>query len=72
MRRLIGVGTPRGLQGRLQAVVQERLRDECLNEHWFTSVAHAQAVIETWRREYNDERPKKDSAGSRPPRTHGC
>ena len=24
-----------------------RLRDECLNEHWFTSLAHARAVIET-------------------------
>jgi putative transposase len=23
-----------------------RLRDECLNEHWFTSVAHAQVLIE--------------------------
>ena len=36
-----------------------RLRDECLNEHWFTSLPHAQVIIETWRREYNDERPKK-------------
>lgn len=35
-----------------------RLRDECLNEHWFTSLAHARVVIETWRREYNEERPK--------------
>lgn len=29
-----------------------RLRDECLNEHWFVSLAYAGAVIETWRREY--------------------
>jgi putative transposase len=36
-----------------------RLRDQCLNEHWFTSLAHARTVIETWRREYNDERPKR-------------
>ena len=36
-----------------------RFRDECLNEHWFTSLAHAQVVIEAWRREYNEERPKK-------------
>ena len=36
-----------------------RVRDECLNEHWFTSLPHAQAVIEAWRREYNEERPKK-------------
>ena len=43
-----------------------RLRDECLNEHWFTSLAHAQHEIENWRREYNEERPKK-SLGGLPP-----
>ena len=43
-----------------------RFRDECLNEHWFTSLAHAQAIIETWRREYNDERPKKSLGGLTP------
>lgn len=36
-----------------------RLRDERLNEHWFTSPPHAQVVIGAWRREYNEERPKK-------------
>lgn len=35
------------------------VRDECLNEHWFTGLLHARTVIETWRREYNEERPKK-------------
>jgi len=43
-----------------------RFRDECLNEHWFTSLAHAQVVIETWRREYNEERPKKALGGLTP------
>lgn len=43
-----------------------RLRDECLNEHWFISLAHAQAVIESWRREYNEERPKKSLGGLTP------
>ena len=43
-----------------------RLRDECLNEHWFTSLAHAQVVIEAWRREYNDDRPKKGLGGLTP------
>lgn len=43
-----------------------RFRDECLNEHWFTSLRHAQVVIETWRREYNDERPKKALGGLTP------
>jgi putative transposase len=43
-----------------------RFRDECLNEHWFTSVAHAQVIIEAWRREYNEERPKKGLGGLTP------
>ena len=43
-----------------------RFRGECLNEHWFTSLAPAQAVIETWRREYNEEPPKKGLGGLTP------
>jgi len=43
-----------------------RFRDECLNEHWFTSLAHAQVVIEAWRCEYNEERPKKGLGGLTP------
>lgn len=43
-----------------------RFRDECLNEHWFTSLAHDQVVIESWRREYNEERPKKGLGGLTP------
>ncbi len=43
-----------------------RFRDECLNEHWFTSLPHACVVIEAWRREYNEERPKKALGGLTP------
>ena len=43
-----------------------KFRDECPNEHWFTSLVHARTVIEAWRREYNDERPKKSLAGLTP------
>jgi len=43
-----------------------RLRDECLNEHWFTSLPHARVVIENWRREYNEERPKRALGGLTP------
>ena len=43
-----------------------RLRDECLNEHWFTSLANARSLIETWRRDYNEQRPKKDLGGLPP------
>jgi putative transposase len=34
-----------------------RLRDECLNEHWFTSLADARTLIEAWRLDYNRARP---------------
>ena len=34
-----------------------KFRDECLNEHWFISLAHARSIIEAWRIEYNEERP---------------
>jgi putative transposase len=32
-------------------------RDECLNLHWFKSIAEAQAIIECWRCDYNESRP---------------
>jgi putative transposase len=34
-----------------------RFRQECLNEHWFLSVADAQEKVEAWREHYNTERP---------------
>lgn len=43
-----------------------RLRDECLNEHWFTSLQQARVIVEAWRREYNEERPKKSLGGLTP------
>ena len=43
-----------------------KFRDECLNEHWFLSLAHARSVIEDWRVEYNTERPHS-SLGNRTP-----
>ena len=43
-----------------------RFRDECLNEHWFMSLEHARAIIDAWRREYNEERPKRSLGGQTP------
>lgn len=43
-----------------------RFRDECLNEHWFVSLAHATTIIRGWQREYNEERPKKELGGLTP------
>lgn len=34
-----------------------RFRDECLNDHWFTSLAHARSLISSWRQDYNERRP---------------
>lgn len=34
-----------------------RFRDECLNEHWFVSLADARRTIEDWRLDYNRQRP---------------
>jgi putative transposase len=48
---------------RLYRIVQRRLHDECPNEDWFTSLAHARVVIETWRRECNEERRRRGSVG---------
>lgn len=31
--------------------------DECLNEHAFHSLAHARAIIQAWRKDYNEQRP---------------
>ena len=62
--RLIEPGKPN--QNAYVESFNGRLRDECLNEHWFTSLAHARAVIETWRLEYNEERPKKSLGGLTP------
>ena len=34
-----------------------KLRDECLNEYVFTTLAEARAIIEGWRQDYNHQRP---------------
>lgn len=49
--RLIEPGKPN--QNAYVESFNGRLRDECLNEHWLTSLDHAMRVIETWTREYN-------------------
>ena len=62
--RLIAPGKP--TQNAYIESFNGRFRDECLNEHWFTSLTHAEVVIEAWRREYNEERPKKGLGGLTP------
>jgi putative transposase len=35
------------------------LRSECLDTHWFASLADAKQIIEAWRREHNESRPHR-------------
>jgi transposase InsO family protein len=43
-----------------------RLRDELLNETLFKSLPHARAVLEAWRRDYNERRPHSKLGGMTP------
>jgi putative transposase len=43
-----------------------RLRDECLNSHWFHSLDDARGTIHDWRQDYNELRPHS-ALGDRPP-----
>jgi putative transposase len=43
-----------------------RLRDECLNETLFTSMAQARALLAAWRQDYNTVRPHSKLGGRTP------
>jgi putative transposase len=43
-----------------------KMRDECLNEHWFMTLSEAREIVEAWRRDYNEVRPHS-SLGNRTP-----
>ena len=43
-----------------------RVRQECLNQHWFLSLSDAKAKIEAWREDYNSYRPHS-SLGNQTP-----
>lgn len=62
--RLIEPGKPN--QNAYIESFNSRFRDECLNEHWFFTLRHAQQIIAIWRKEYNEERPKKGLGGLTP------
>lgn len=43
-----------------------RVRDECLNLHWFTSLNQARLVIAVWQDDYNTVRPHSSLKGETP------
>jgi Transposase and inactivated derivatives len=62
--KLIAAGKP--TQNAYIESFNGRFRDECLNEHYFHTLAHARAVIAAWRLDYNETRPHS-SIGRMPP-----
>jgi putative transposase len=63
--RFIEPGKP--VQNAVMESFNGRLRDECLNQHWFTSLADARRLVEDWRLDYNEVRPHS-SLGYRTPK----
>ncbi len=43
-----------------------RFRSECLNTHWFLTLADAAEKMEAWLRYYNEDRPHR-AIGNKPP-----
>jgi len=62
--KLIAAGKP--TQNAYIESFNGKFRDECLNDHYFTNLAHARSVIGAWRRDYNEARPHS-SLGRIPP-----
>jgi putative transposase len=62
--RFIEPGKP--IQNAFVESFQGRLRDECLDRHWFVSLADARHTVEAWRQDYNRVRPHS-ALGYRPP-----
>jgi putative transposase len=53
--RFIEPGKP--VQNAFVESFQGRLRDECLDRHWFIGLNDARHTVEAWRRDYNRARP---------------
>jgi putative transposase len=62
--RFIEPGKP--IQNAFVESFQGRLRDECLDRHWFVSLRDARHTVEAWRQDYNRARPHS-ALGYRPP-----
>ena len=43
-----------------------KVRDEFLNQHWFISLKEAKELAESWRNDYNEQRPHSALDGLSP------
>lgn len=62
--RFIAPGKP--IQNAVIESFNGRLRDECLNQHWFLDLVDARRTVEAWRLDSNRARPHS-ALGYRPP-----
>ncbi len=62
--RLIEAGKP--TQNAYVESFNGKFRDECLNEHWFATLAEARRQIAAWRIDYNENRPHSSLANVTP------
>jgi len=53
----VGAGPPKLQNGHVESF-NGKFRDECLNTHWFTTMRQARNIIESWRADYNESRPR--------------
>ncbi len=49
-----------------------KLRDECLNEQFFTDLADARRTVERWRRQYKRGRPHRSLGQQTPAEYAAC
>jgi putative transposase len=62
--RFIEPGRP--VQNAIVESFNGRVRDECLNQHWFLDLADARRIIAAWREDYNTRRPHSALGGRTP------
>jgi putative transposase len=55
--RLLFITPGRPIENAYVESFNGKFRDECLNEHWFLSLDEVRAIVESWRIDYNRDRP---------------
>jgi putative transposase len=64
--RIVHINPGKPMENGFVESFQGKLRDECLNLNWFSSLREAREKIEAWRQEYNTERPHSSLGGLAP------
>lgn len=64
--RLYFIDPGKPIQNAFIESFNSRIRAECLNAQWFSSLEQARLVIEAWRKEYEQDRPHGSLGGKTP------